>query len=202
MLKLASGVLFALGVSTFAAEPQAAKPTEPSVRVECHGKLRHGIVAMGGESTGTTITFDGTTWELKLFDEVGRTFAKEHHKQPITAAGSLRRVAGTAVPVRWIVDVERLAERDTSTHHEGVSLTVSGKLRRGDATVGEPPEKVIEATGVTWPLDLSSDATFPAKVELLTGKSVILMGRLERGSGAATSPRPIIRVDKLEAVRD
>ena len=202
MLKLASGLLLALGVSTFAAEPQAAKPTEPSVRVECHGKLRHGIVAMGGESTGTTITFDGTTWELKLLDEVGRTFAKEHHKQPITAAGSLRRVAGTAVPVRWIVDVERLAERDTRTHHEGVSLTVLGKLRRGDTTAGEPPEKVIEATGVTWPLDLSSDATFPAKVELLTGKSVILVGRLERGSGAATPPRPTIRVDKLEAVRN
>ena len=83
MLQLTSVLLLAIGVSTLAAEPQGAKQSEPSIRVECHGKLRHGVVAMGGETTGSTITFDGTTWELKLPDEVSRTFAKEHHKNPV-----------------------------------------------------------------------------------------------------------------------
>ena len=69
MLQLATGLLLTFGVSTSAAEPQATRQSEPSIRVECHGKLRYGVVAIGGETTGTTITFDGMTWELKLPDE-------------------------------------------------------------------------------------------------------------------------------------
>lgn len=199
MLQLATGLLLALGVSTFAADPQATKPSEPSVRVECHGKLRQGVVAMGGETTGTTITFDGTTWELKLPDEASRTFAKEHHKQLITAIGSLRRVVGTAVPVRWIVDVERLSERDGNTQKEGASLTVRGKLRTGDAAAGETPGRVIEAAGITWPLDLSQDADLSAKAESLAQKIVVVIGRLERVAGNEVPPQAIIRVIKLNA---
>ncbi|MBC8113826.1 MAG: hypothetical protein H7062_05575, partial [Candidatus Saccharimonas sp.] len=124
MLRLASGLILAFGVSTFAAEPQVAKQGEPSIRVECHGKLRHPVVAIGGETTGTTITFDGMTWDLKLPDEASRTFAKDHHKQPTTAVGTLRRVVGTEVPVRWIVEVEKLSEWDVGAQKEGASLTV------------------------------------------------------------------------------
>ena len=199
MLQLASGLLLAFGASTFAAEPQAAKQSEPSIRIECHGKLRHGVVAVGGETTGSTITFDGTTWELKLPDEASRTFAKDHHKQPITAVGTLRRVVGTAVPARWIVDVERLSEWDVGTHKEGASLTVLGKLRAGDTAAGESPGTVIEAAGITWPLDLSSDTALPAKAKSLVGKSAVLTGRLEPGSKVESPPRPIIRVNKLDA---
>jgi len=199
MLQLTSVLLLAIGVSTFAAEPQGAKQSEPSIRVECHGKLRHGVVAMGGETTGSTITFDGTTWELKLPDEVSRTFAKEHHKNPVTAVGTLRRVAGTAVPMRWIVDVERLFKSDVGTHKEGASLTVLGTLRAGDVAAGESPGTVIEAAGITWPLDLSSDSSNQSRAESFFGKSVVLTGRLERGTEAKSPPRPIIRVNKLDA---
>ncbi|MEK6262547.1 MAG: hypothetical protein AABP62_28455 [Planctomycetota bacterium] len=199
MLRLAFGLLLAFGVSTFASEPPATNQGEPSIRIECHGKLRHGMVAIGGETTGSTIRFEGTTWELKLPDEASRTFAKEHHKQPITAVGTLRRVAGTEVPVRWIVDVERLSERNASTHKEGASLTVLGKLRACDAAAGESPKTVIEAAGIAWPLDLSSDAALPAKAQSLVGKSAVLTGRFELGSKAESPPRPIIRVNKLDA---
>jgi len=199
MLRLASGLLLAFGVSTFAAEPPATKQSEPAIRVECHGKLRHPVVAIGGETTGTTIAFDGTIWELKLPDEASRMFAKEHHKQPTTAVGTLRRVVGTAVPVRWIVDVEKLSEWDVGTHKEGASLSVLGKLRAGDTAAGESPGTVIEAAGITWPLDLSSEAALQSKAKSLVGKSVVLMGCLEPGSKAESPPRPILRVNKLDA---
>ena len=172
---------------------------EPFTRVECHGKLRHGVVAIGSETTGSTITFDGTTWELKLPDDASRTFAKEHHKQSITAVGSLRRVAGTEVRVRWIVEVERLSVRGDGAHKEGASLTVSGKLRAADAVAGESPATVIEAAGITWPLDLASDPALAAKVKSLVGKPVVLVGRLEHGSDAKSPPRHVIRVTRLEA---
>ena len=199
MLQLALGIL--LVHCACAAEPQPAKPGETSLRVECHGKLRHGVVAIGGETTGTTLAFDGTTWELKLHDEASRTFVKEHHKQPITASGVLRRVVGTAVPVRWVLEVERLSERDASAQKEGASVTVRGKLRAGDAAA-EAPGMVIEAVGTTWRLDLTAEAAIQTKAELLVGKSVVLMGRLERGSDAASPPRPIIRVSKLDEATD
>ena len=199
MLQLALGVFFVH--CACAAEPQPSKPGEASLRVECHGKLRHGVVAIGGETTGTTLSFDGTTWELKLPDEASRTFVKEHHKQPITASGVLRRVVGTAVPVRWILEVERLSKRDDAVQKEGASVTVLGKLRAGDAAT-EAPGMVIEAVGTTWRLDLSANAAIQAQAESLVGKSAVLMGRLERGSDATSPPRPFIRVNKLEEATD
>ena len=203
MLRLASGLILAFGVSTFAAEPQATKQSEPSIRVECHGKLRHGVATIGGETTGTTITFDGMTWELKLPDEASRKFVKEQHKkQPITAVGTLRRVAGTEVPVRWIVDVERLSKRDAKLQQDGASLTVLGKIRAGDAAAGESPGMVIEAAGITWPLDLSSETTLQARAKSLVGKSAVITGRLERETKAESPPRPILRVKNLDAPTD
>ena len=202
MLLLTLGLLLVLVTSTFAAEPEVPKPCEPPVRVECHGQLRHGVAAIGGETTGTTITFDRMTWELKLPSDETRAFAKEHHKKPVTAVGCLRRVVGTGVPARWIVDVERLSERDASAPKEGASVTVRGKLRAGDAAAGETPGTVIEAAGIIWPLDLSAETAIQARAESLAGKSVILTGRMARGSKAESPPRPIIRVNKLDAPTD
>lgn len=40
MLKLAAWLIFVLGVSSFAAEPEASKPIEPPLRVECRSDQR------------------------------------------------------------------------------------------------------------------------------------------------------------------
>ena len=39
---------------------------EDSIRVTVVGTLRTGIIAIGGETTGTTITAKGITWELEF----------------------------------------------------------------------------------------------------------------------------------------
>jgi hypothetical protein len=198
MLQPALGLCLVLCVSVAFAQTPTPKPIEPSIRLECHGKLRTGVMAIGGETTGTTITFDGMTWDLKLSDEDSRTFAKEHHKESITVVGSLRQVVGKAVPVRYIVDVQLLSPK-RAAQKEGATLTVLGSLRAKNAAAGEPPEMAIEADGITWPLDLSADKAIKANAESLAGKSVELIGRVERGAAANCPPRPIIRVNKLDA---
>ncbi len=178
---------------------QTPKPVEPSIRLECHGKLRTGVMAIGGETTGTTIEFDGMKWDLKLPDDASRTFAQEHHKKAITVVGSLRKVVGKAVPERYVVDVEKLSLQNAANPKEGARLAVLGTLRAKSAATGEPPGMAIEADGITWPLDLSADEAIQAKAEPLVGKSVELVGRVERGAEAKCPPRPIIRVNKLDA---
>ncbi len=44
----------------------AASASEDSIEVAVRGTLRTGIMAIGGESTGTTVTARGVTWELDL----------------------------------------------------------------------------------------------------------------------------------------
>jgi hypothetical protein len=50
-----------LGAAMHAADPA---PVDESINVTVVGTLRTGIVAIGGETTGTTITSKGIKWEL------------------------------------------------------------------------------------------------------------------------------------------
>lgn len=200
MWKLATAISLMLGAVLFADEPSVGQKKAPLARVECHGRLRHGVVAIGGETTGTTITFNGTVWELKLPDESSRTFAKEHHKGPVIAAGTLRRVVGTEKTVRWIVDVERVCERDASELDESATITVEGQLRVGDTVPGKAPGMELEAAGTTWSLDLTAEAALSAKAKSLAGKTAIVTGSLV--PEMKVDPQSlVIRVTALNAPR-
>jgi hypothetical protein len=73
------------------------------------GRLKTGVMAIGGESTGTTITSRGVTWELELGnDEARQQLARSLDGQLVRVRGSLRRVDGVERGPRWIVAVERL----------------------------------------------------------------------------------------------
>lgn len=196
MWKLVAASCFLISAVSFADEPNACQEQAPQARVECHGRLRHGVVAIGGETTGCTITFEGLTWELKLPDEAIRTFAKEHHKDPVTAVGTVRKLAGHAKAVRWIVDVESLTERDASKIKEAATITVQGKLRAGDTVPGKAAEMELEAAGMTWPLDLTAVAALPAQAESLVGKAVTLTGNVVPNA-KTEPPTPVIRVSTL-----
>jgi hypothetical protein len=197
MLRCVVGVFLVVVSVGIAVSPVFACEREPSIQVECCGRLRHGVVAIGGETTGTTITFDRVTWELKLPDEASRKFAADHHKEPIVVTGSLRQVTGTEIPTRWIVDVERIATQDANSQKEGV--TVTGTLKILDATTGEPGEMAVESNGTRLLVDLSEDANVASRAKSLVGKIVKLNGRIERAPGPKAPLRMMIRVLKLEA---
>lgn len=196
MSKHFSQLLIALCVATSLCSAQVTFGEQPNITVECHGQIRTGIVAIGGETTGTTITFDRITWELKL-SETDRQRALDYNKKPVTVTGKLRRVKGQAVSVRWILDVDRLTLRDASLLKEGSNLTVSGTLRASGET-SSPSGLEISAGDIAWPVDFSADPGLKDQAESLTGKPVVLRGRLERDPKAeASAKRVILQVKKL-----
>ena len=101
------------GVKTIRRKPlnQEKNAVKDSIRVEVTGKLTHGIVAIGGETTGSTITANGITWELFYGPnlELNQAADRLNGKQ-VRVTGSLERRQGVEVRVRWIVTVERLEE--------------------------------------------------------------------------------------------
>ncbi len=194
--------LLAITAALFAAGPQTVPPESTSIRVRCHGKLRHGIAAIGGETTGTTISTDGITWELMLPNDDVRAFARDHHKEHVTAVGSLRQVRGTEIPVRWIVDVEKLILADQAANQKGIDVMIKGTLQSKDAPLGQPPQMMIESQKVVWPIDCSAKSDLSAKGETLIGKPVQLIGKLELDKESQATPQPIVRVEKLDVPPD
>ncbi len=82
---------------------------DDSINVTIVGTLRTGIVAIGGETTGTTITAKGITWELDL----GKLAKFQHAPEKINGKkvivrGGLELRKGVEIQQRWIVTVTGL----------------------------------------------------------------------------------------------
>ncbi len=152
---------------------------EPSVFVQCNGRLRHGVVAVGCETTGTTITFRRMIWELQLPDDDSREFAKRHHNEPVVVTGALRKVIGTEDMVRWIVDVNKLTEADSgSKSDEDAKVTIRGTLRAALSQTRDTPDLSIRTDDQTWQLDFASGQKTRTAAELLIGQPVLLTGNV------------------------
>lgn len=180
-----------------AADPSKA---QESIRVECHGQLRTGVVAIGGETTGTTITFHHISWELQLPDDMALEFAKSHDRKPVTVIGSLRQVTGTQIPVRWIVDVEKISARHES-EKPGTTLTLTGTLQARDSK-DAVKSMMIDTHGIHWPVDLSKDSNLQTRGKELMGKRVVMKGSVEQLAEPRDPVRTFIQVEALDAAKD
>lgn len=155
---------------------------KPAVSVQCQGQLRHGIVSIGGETTGTTISFHRITWELQFAEDKGREFAAQHHKKPVLVAGTLRKVAGTEKTARWIIDVEKIsAVNSRDAEQERALITVRGTLRAALST-GDVPDLSVRTKDQIWRLDCSASPEIQAAAESLITQPVLITG--------AVLPRP------------
>lgn len=173
---------------------------EPSVTVRCHGKLRTGVASIGGETTGTTITFYKRTWELNLQNEEAIEFATDHNKEPVTAIGTLRKVQGTEMKARWIIDVKTLEERDAKVTAEGIQLTILGTLQSVRPTPHKPPQLTIQAGDISWPIAFPLDPKLQTTAETLVGKPVSIQGALEIDKDGASPHEAIVQVKTLTLV--
>ena len=91
------------------ADPPRDRDAREYVKVEIKGLLKTHIVAIGGETTGTTITADKTTWELDLDrNERWAQLAEELNGKVAIAKGYVHVVEGTEVKKRMIVQVTDL----------------------------------------------------------------------------------------------
>lgn len=103
------------GVKTIngTALPEAAP--QQYIRVEVRGKLTTGMMAIGGETTGTAITANGITWELDLGRNADmRARARQLNSKTVVVKGSLQRRAGVEIRQRWIVTVSSLVSAEAT----------------------------------------------------------------------------------------
>ncbi len=93
------------GVKTVNGKPVDGA-VEDSITVTIVGTLRTGIVAIGGETTGTTITAKGVTWELDFGKNTEfRNLAEKFDGKKVVVQGRLERRRGIEIKERWIVTV-------------------------------------------------------------------------------------------------
>lgn len=82
---------------------------EDAISVNVVGSLRTGVVAIGAETTGTTITSKGITWELDLGKDAElKKIAEKLNGKKAVVEGTLERRPGVEVKERWIVTVTKL----------------------------------------------------------------------------------------------
>lgn len=87
--------------------PQAA--VDDSITVEVVGTLKTGVVAIGAETTGVTITSGNITWELELGERARLKNAAEMlNGKKVRVRGTLERRQGVEIQERWIVNADRL----------------------------------------------------------------------------------------------
>lgn len=104
---------------------------EDSINVTIVGTLRTGLVAIGGETTGTTITANGVTWELDDGINIAlRTVANVLNGKKVAVRGTLERKKGVEVKERWIVKVADLQAADKSGDNEAQTSVLHGVAQR------------------------------------------------------------------------
>ena len=83
---------------------------EDVIKVEVTGTLQTGLMAVGGETTGTVITSSDVTWELDLGQNPKlQKMVSELDGKKVTVVGIYRRHRGVEVRQREIVTVSELS---------------------------------------------------------------------------------------------
>lgn len=91
---------------------RSIKPVPPGatgehIDVTVRGTLSAGVMAIGGETTGVTITAAGVRWDLAL-QTAQRDTAGELNGSTVVVSGRLRRAAGVEIKDRLILQVRSL----------------------------------------------------------------------------------------------
>ncbi|MDA1014885.1 MAG: hypothetical protein O3A00_10595 [Planctomycetota bacterium] len=91
----------------------ATKPVKSDqyIKVEVKGILSNEVLAIGGETTGQTITSRGVRWELDLAKNAAlQKTAAQLHGKVVVVTGQLHVKRGVEIRQRWIVAVESLRD--------------------------------------------------------------------------------------------
>lgn len=89
--------------------PLAGLAEGKAVEVKVRGTLSHGIMAIGGETTGKVIGFGETTWEIDLQKAPAfRLAAEKLNGKQVVGTGTVREKAGIEIAKRTIVTIESI----------------------------------------------------------------------------------------------
>ena len=139
-----------------------------SIQVTVVGTLKTGILAIGGETTGSTITAGKVTWELDFGkDEKLRAAAEKLNGQAVKVTGTLEKRAGVEVNERWIVTVSSLTADKGKEHktgleardfREGTTVTITGDDQQAIVDIrcerGIDSCTLVRAGKQAWPKSL------------------------------------------------
>ena len=87
------------------------KEEKDGVTIKIVGKLAHGVMAIGGETTGTTVTAENMTFELQLSGKEQQKLAEKLNGKKVVASGKLTMKRGVERGNRWIVQVKTLKKK-------------------------------------------------------------------------------------------
>lgn len=188
--------LLVLGCASWAAELAPAKPLPDVIHVVCHGRLLENVMAIGGDTTGTTITFDGMTWDLKLNNAIRKQLAASEHRQ-VKVTGRLHLVKGVARSY-YMIDVEQLTkwEKDPKSPKPKAEFTLTGTL--APMTNRMLPESILVA-GEAWPVTWGADTTLQSQAAALAGKTIIAKGTAEANTEGGPKRYPIFHIEQVKA---
>ncbi|MEP3479323.1 MAG: hypothetical protein ABJZ55_08755 [Fuerstiella sp.] len=178
MWKLVAGTGLALVTLATAMADNATE--KPDVTVEFCGRIRHGVMVIGGECTGTTIAVNRMTWEIQLTSDAQQKFAQQHHKKSVVVTGTLKKVVGIEMKDRWIIDAKKLVPQDPEKHKLGVRMIIVGKLQPTSSKDTPAAFMTIDSGGQVWSIDLSANPKLKATASSLVGESVWVMGSLKQ----------------------
>lgn len=177
-------------------DQQKQSPT----KVEITGVIKDGVLAIGGETTGTTIKSGPFLWELDLSDVVkGKTFAKEQHGQSVIVRGRLEHKKGVEIPDRMIVHVDSLQLPRRENSPDKIEMQVQGLLEHGvQAIGGETAGTVIRDSNATWELDFQGNKALIEKAARLDEQRTSVKGVLTQKKGVEVPDRKILLVTEME----
>ena len=167
-------------VCKVAADGSDPPATEDSITVKIIGTLRTRIVAIGGETTGTTITAKNITWELDFGQKAQfRKAAETLDGKKVVVEGSLEKRRGVEIKERWIVHVSDLkAVGDGVGVSENGARTTDPAQVQARAFVGTDPEPQNRGDIEPW-ISKSVATTATASVQPHSNW-IVLTGEFER----------------------
>ena len=107
----------------------AQKPKSGPKPVTVTGKLEAGLMAIGGETTGTRVTTNGRVYELefKKHPEL-REKVEEYNGKEVTVTGPMRLIRGGEGPDRWVIDVQKLELKGARKSRQPVTVGIEKKM--------------------------------------------------------------------------
>jgi trans-2-enoyl-CoA reductase len=94
-------------VLSILALPVAAAEHDERIDVTVRGIVKSGVMAIGAETTGVTITANGVTWDLELQGKQANTAAELDGRMAVVA-GQLARKRGVERAERYVVKVKSI----------------------------------------------------------------------------------------------
>ncbi len=160
------------------------------VKVEVKGKLTTGVMAIGGETTGTLIKAGNIQWELDLSKKPKLAAkAKMLNGKTVYVTGKLQRKSGVEIRQRWIVHVETLSTEKPGGGDQAKSeyLNAKGQLKhtlvlreaQGGFAGFSGKQITIEQNG-KWKIQsfLNQNLNDPSATGKLSGKEMIAVAKI------------------------